>query len=54
MNLLETEWHQLKTHELEGRMFEDEYDLAVAVMSGIDTRSQKGQYATDRFIFNSA
>ncbi len=26
LNLIETEWHQLKTHELSGRMFEDEYD----------------------------
>ena len=23
---IQTEWHQLKTHELSGRMFEDEYD----------------------------
>ena len=28
MNLIESEWHQLKTHELAGQMFEDEYDLA--------------------------
>ena len=26
MNLIETEWHQIKTHELAGRIFEDEYD----------------------------
>jgi transposase len=26
MNPIEPEWHQLKTHELAGRMFEDEYD----------------------------
>jgi transposase len=28
MNLIEPEWHQLKTHELAGRMFEDEYDAS--------------------------
>ena len=28
MNLIETEWHQIKTHELAGRIFEDESDLA--------------------------
>jgi len=27
MNRIEEEWHQLKTHEIAGRMFEDEYDL---------------------------
>ena len=26
MNLIEIEWHQIKTHELAGRIFEDEYD----------------------------
>jgi len=30
MNRIEEEWHQLKTHEIAGRMFEDEYDLAIA------------------------
>jgi transposase len=26
LNLIEPEWHQLKTHEISGRMFEDEYE----------------------------
>jgi hypothetical protein len=26
MNRIEDEWHQLKTHEIAGRMFEDEYE----------------------------
>jgi len=30
MNRIEEEWHQLKTHEIAGRMFE--YDLAIAVI----------------------
>ncbi len=54
MNPLETEWHQLKTHELAGRIFEDEYDLALAVINGVEARAQKGQYVTERFKFNSA
>jgi transposase len=24
LNLIEEEWHQIKTHEISGRMFEDE------------------------------
>lgn len=53
MNRIEEEWHQLKTHEIAGRMFEDEYDLAIAVMDGIETRSVKGEYTLERFRFNS-
>jgi putative transposase len=54
MNPIEGEWHQLKTHEIAGQMFEDEYDLAIAVMDGMKARSLQGGYDLDRFIFNSA
>ncbi|OPF17729.1 hypothetical protein B1L04_17660 [Microcystis aeruginosa KW] len=54
MNLIETEWHQLKTHELAGQIFPDEYDLAIAVKQGIEARAQKGGYETHCFKFNSA
>lgn len=54
MNLIETEWHQLKIHELAGRIFEDEYDLASAVINGVEARAKKGQYTTERFKFNFA
>ena len=54
MNFIETEWHQIKTHELAGRIFEDEYDLTIAVIEGVEARAQRGQYDTDRFLFNSA
>lgn len=53
MNPIEQEWHQLKAHEIAGRMFEDEYDLALAVISGIENRSVAGEYALERFKFNS-
>lgn len=54
MNLIKPEWHQLKTHKLAGRIFEDEYDLVLAVMAGVEARVQGGQYAVERFLFNSA
>jgi len=54
MNRIEDEWHQLKTHEIVGQMFEDEYDLAIAVMKGMKTRSERGEYSLERFKFKSA
>ncbi len=53
MNLIEPEWHQLKAHELAGQMFEDEYDLALAVIKGVEERGKRGGYSTLRFKFNS-
>jgi hypothetical protein len=53
MNLIEPEWHQVKTHQLAGRMFEDEYDLALAVIEAVEHRGQSGEYSTQRFKFNS-
>lgn len=52
MNPIELEWQQLKTHELAGQMFEDELDLAYAVIDGVEARSQDGNYTTERFRFN--
>ncbi len=53
MNPIELEWQQLKSHELAGQMFEDELDLAYAVMDGVEARGQEGKYTTERFKFNS-
>lgn len=53
MNPIEVEWHQIKAHELVGQMFEDELDLAYAVMSGIEARGIAGAYSVERFRFNS-
>jgi hypothetical protein len=53
MNLIETEWHQLKRDELVGRMFEDELELAYAVIDGIDSRAEAGKYVAERFRFPS-
>jgi hypothetical protein len=54
MNDIETQWHPLKTHEIAGRMFDNEYDLAIAVIDGMTSRSQQGRYTLERFKFNSA
>ena len=51
MNPIETEWHQLKTHELRGQMFEDELDLAYAVIDGVNARAGAGGYEAERFRF---
>lgn len=53
MNPIESEWHQLKTHELAGRMFDNEYDLTLAMIAGVEARSHKGGYSQERFKFNS-
>jgi hypothetical protein len=52
--LIECEWHQLKSHEISGQMFDNEYDLALAIISGMNSRSSDGGYAIKRFIFNCA
>jgi hypothetical protein len=54
MNRIEDQWRQLKAHEIAGQMFEDEYDLAMAVIKGMEARSQTGGYLLERFRFNSA
>lgn len=51
LNPIETEWHQLKTHELRGQMFEDELDLAYAVMDGVNARAEAGGDHVKRFRF---
>lgn len=53
MNQIELEWQHLKAEELAGQMFEDELDLAYAVIDGVEARGKKGNYTTERFKFNS-
>lgn len=52
MNRIEDEWLHLKRDELASRVFEDEVDLAKAIMTGIETRGQRGKYIVERFMFN--
>lgn len=51
MNPIETEWHQLKTHGLRGQMFEDELDLAYAMIDAVDARAEAGGDPAQRFQF---
>ena len=53
LNEIETQWHQLKTHEIAGRIFDNEYDLAMTIIQGMNRRSEQGDYHLKRFIFNS-
>lgn len=41
MNLIEAQWHQGKTHEIAGRIFDNEYDLANAIIDGWRTEVDK-------------
>lgn len=52
LNPIEGQWHQLKTHELAGRMFEYEDELSEAIVDGMIDRSVRGKYELDRLILN--
>ncbi|WP_211167705.1 transposase [Pseudanabaena yagii] len=54
MNLIESEWLQLKTYEIAGQIFDNEYDLALAIIAGIGAHSSLGGYPIESFIFISA
>lgn len=53
MNPIELEWQHLKKNELCGQIFDDELDLAYAVIDGIQARGERGNYSTERVKFNS-
>ncbi|QLE40006.1 IS630 family transposase [Nostoc sp. C052] len=53
MNPIELEWQHLKKNELASQTFEDELDLAYAVIDGVQNRGEKGNYSTQRVKFNS-
>ncbi len=52
MNRIEDEWLHLLRDQLASRVFEDEYDLAMAIIAGIEARAELGQYQVERFMFN--
>ena len=52
MNRIEDQWLHLKRDELACQIFSDEYDLALAIISGMETRAAQGQYLVERFHFN--
>ncbi len=53
MNPIELDWQHLKKDELCGQIFDDELDLAYAVIDGVKARGEKGNYSTRRVKFNS-
>jgi hypothetical protein len=53
LNLIEGKWHQIKTHEISGRMFEYEYDLVQAVKERLTHRSAQVGYQLQPFKLNS-
>ncbi|MEM1394972.1 MAG: hypothetical protein AAGG00_17110 [Cyanobacteria bacterium P01_H01_bin.150] len=53
MNPIELEWQHLKKDELSSQMFDDELDLAYAVMGGVQARGERGAYKTERVKFYS-
>lgn len=52
MNPIEDEWLHLKRHELSSQIFDDEYELAIALIYTIQNRANNGNYSVERFIFN--
>jgi putative transposase len=53
MNPIELEWQHLKKDELSGQMFEDELDLAYAVINGVNARGETRKHSTERMKFNN-
>lgn len=51
LNPIEGEWHQIKAHQIRGRMFEDEYDLAMAVIASVQSRGETTGCRVNRFGF---
>ena len=52
MNRIEDEWLHLKRDQLASHIFEDEFDLAMAIIEGVQARAKRGGYKVERFIFN--
>ncbi|WP_224092882.1 IS630 family transposase [Nostoc sp. MS1] len=53
MNPIELEWQHLKKDELASKTFDDELDLAYAVIDGVQRKGEKRNYSTKRVKFNS-
>jgi putative transposase len=53
LNRIENEWQRIKEDELAGRMFEDEYELAMAVIEAIESRNERNGLEVERFLFKN-
>lgn len=54
MNPIELEWQHIKKDELVGKMFDDELEIAYAVIDGVQARGERGNYRTERVKFNAS
>ena len=52
MNRIEDQWLHLKRQELAGRVFDDEYDLILAIIEGLKNRGRQGNFSVKRLMFN--
>lgn len=46
---IEDEWLHLKRDQLSSQVFEDEFDLAMALIEGVEARGEQRGYAVERF-----
>lgn len=53
MNPIEGEWHQLKAHEIRGKMFENTYDLSMEIIAGMRARGDFAGHRVQRFNFQT-
>jgi transposase len=49
LNRIENEWQRIKEDELAGKMFEHEYELAMAVVKAIEMRQKRNGLEVNRF-----
>ena len=52
MNRIEEQWLHLKRDELQGRVYEDEYDLVIGIIEGMNHRAEQNNYTVERLMFN--
>jgi len=52
MNRIEDQWLHIKRQELAARVFDDEYDLALAIIQGLENRGQQSNFTVERLMFN--
>ena len=52
LNRIENEGQRIKEDELAGRMFEDEYELFLAVVEAIESRQKRNGLEVERYRFN--
>ncbi|MBD2612387.1 transposase [Nostoc punctiforme FACHB-252] len=48
INRIEDEWLHLKRYELSSHIFDDEYELAIALIETIENRANNGNYSVER------